>query len=177
MSLTTYVYIYVSVCQFTAAALTRKHHKVLHEMKMDFSRILSNLEKFWFSRKIKIWELHSPKILIGMKTTVMGKLLTQAPQVFVFRVKFSTAMTKAAWSVPKDPSAPTALRWLPAHTAIYTTPGDSLGSTVGLNHTRDNLSHSRGSWSRRGNPRWEADSDFSRTTSEPSSVPAYFLAL
>lgn len=57
----------MSVCQFTAAALTKKHHKVLHETKMDFSRTLSNLEKFWFSRKIRIWELHSPKILIGMK--------------------------------------------------------------------------------------------------------------
>lgn len=54
--------IYMCVCINSLLLFwQKKHHKVLHEMKMDSSRTLSNLEKFRFSRKIRIWELHSPR--------------------------------------------------------------------------------------------------------------------
>lgn len=136
--------IYTCVCVNSLLLLwQRKLHKVLHETQINFYRTLSNLEKFRFSRKIRIWKLHSPRSWMKWKLW-WANYSFRLPKGLFCRVRFSPAMTKAAWSVPKDPSAPTALRWLPVLTAIHTMPGNSLGSTVGLDLTSDNLSHSRG---------------------------------
>lgn len=172
--------IYMCVRQFTAAVLTKtKSHKILHETKIDFSRNLSNLEKFWFSKKMRFWGFHSPRSDLELKQLTWANYSVRFHKGLFCRVKFCTAMTKAVRSVPKDPSAPTALGLLPAHTAIHTMPGNSLGITESCGTETIWAIPDNSSWSRRGNPRWDSVSDpaFCRTTSESLSVPAYLSAL
>lgn len=161
-----------------------KSHKILHESKMNFSRTLSNLEKFWFSRKIRIWGLHSPRSGLEWEQLWWENYSVRLHKGLFCRIRFSTAMTKAAQSVPWSvPSAPTALRWLSAHAATHTMPGNCSGSTEScgteLHQWQPEPFQRRSSWSRRGNHRWGAvsDSAFCRTTSESLSVPAYLLVL
>lgn len=107
-----------------------KGHKVLHELKISFLRTLSNLEKFWFSRKVRTWGAPLSKIWVGVGTTVMGKLHSQAPQGFVLQGqifhchdKSSTVCSQRSFSThsaqvassPMEPSTPS--------------PGNSLEST------------------------------------------------
>lgn len=120
-------------------------HKVLHELKINFSRTLSNLEKFWFSRKVRTWGAPLSKIWVGVGTTVMGKLHSQAPQGFVLQGQifhchdksstvcsqrsFSTHSAQVASSPCSHPHHPLGTAW------------KALGA-VGLNCTNDNLRHS-----------------------------------
>lgn len=134
------MYIRVHVCKVTAAVLTKKKKKKATKFFIRPKWISQELYQIWksfdFPGRIRIWGLHSPGSGLEWKqlcwannsgSTRAGDS-TWLKGLFC-RVKFSTAMTRAAWSVPKNPAAPAALRWLPAHTAIHTMPGNSLGST------------------------------------------------
>lgn len=158
-----------------------KSHRVLHESKMNLWRTLWNLEKFWFSRNIRIGGGgFSLQDLNGSGNNCDGQI-TQSGSTRVCSAGLNSPLP---WQ-RQHGLFPKILQH-PQHSGGFqpTQPSTpSLGTAwealraVGLNYS-DNLSHSS-SWSRRGNPRWEAGSDpaFCRTISEPLSVPVYLSAL
>lgn len=168
------------VCQFTAVVLTRKKPQGSSWVENESLKNIMEFRKVLIFQEYKDWGGVSLQDLNGSGNNCDGQI-TQSGSTRVCSAGLNSPLP---WQ-RQHGLFPKILQH-PQHSGGFqpTQPSTpSLGTAwealraVGLNYS-DNLSHSS-SWSRRGNPRWEAGSDpaFCRTISEPLSVPVYLSAL